>query len=162
MLKQAKNIRFIFISFRYALPLESKDFFIGHMIGIFLGHSNKDRRHTMRFLCMLMLVLMHFDIYGEGVVSFLCLPDIPVPHRIASDNTSNETQGTFEYTQLEWEDSDYRRPASRLSHIGRPYFHIIVFNLQEPSLKQTCFHQERQLLRYAHTDVCLLHCLLII
>ena len=99
----------------------------------------------MRFLCMLMLVLMHFDIYGQGVVSFLCLPDIPVPHRLASDNTSHETQGTFEYTQLEWEDSDYRRPASRLSHIGKPYF-----------------HQERQLSRYAHTDVCLLHCLLII
>ena len=108
----------------------------------------------MRFLCMLMLVLMHFDIYGQGVVSFLCLPDIPVPHRLASDNTSHETQGTFEYTQLEWEDSDYRRPASRLSHIGKPYFHIIVFPSNKPVSTKSGNYRGMPIPMYACSIAC--------
>lgn len=110
---------------------------------------------------MLMLVLMHLDIYGQGMVSFLYHSDYPHPCRLAND----KAEETLENTQPEWEDLTYRRSASRLTHVERPYFYLltILAYLPEPFFRLThTYPDEQQTLRHIRTDVCLLHCLLII
>ena len=72
------------------------------------GYPVKDRRHSLRVLCMLMLVLMHLDIYGGSVMSLLDAPSAPVACRqslpVSDAGAEEAVGGAYE----EWADPDYR------------------------------------------------------
>lgn len=125
-----------------------------------MEHSNENRQYTLRFVCMLMLILMHLDIYGQGMVSFLYHSNYPNPVQLVN----NQAEDAVEYTQPEWEDSNYQRSASRLTHVGKPYFYLrtILAYLPESLFQATHIYPEQPTLWHIRTHVCLLYCLLII
>ena len=126
-------------------------------------HPVAGRRHSLRVLCMLMLVLMHFDIYGCSVMSMLNLPVCSVAV-VPSAADKEAEDASWENNYENWENSDYRRRALRHTHLCRPVFFLrtVLFGRQDASCIQTHESPLQRICLYADADVCLLHCLLII
>ena len=124
----------------------------------------KVRRHSLRVLCMLMLVLIHLDIYGGSVMSLLDASPAPVACRqslpVSDAGQEEAVGGAYE----EWADPDYRRQVLRHSHLCRPVFYLrtILPALQEVPSRPVHFPPLQDTFSYTDSDVCLLHCLLII
>ena len=78
------------------------------------------RRHSLRVLCMLMLVLMHLDIYGGSVMSLLDASPAPVACRQACPSSDAGQEEAVGGAYEEWADPDYRRQVLRHSHLCRP------------------------------------------
>ena len=86
----------------------------------------KVRRHSLRVLCMLMLVLMHLDIYGGSVMSLLDASPAPAACRQACPSSDAGQEEAVGGAYEEWADPDYRRQVLRHSHLCRPVFYSFV------------------------------------
>lgn len=124
----------------------------------------KVRRHSLRVLCMLMLVLMHLDIYGGSVMSLLDASPAPVACRQACPSSDAGQEEAVGGAYEEWADPDYRRQVLRHSHLCRPVFYLrtVLPALQEVPSRPVHFPPLQDTFSYTDSDVCLLHCLLII
>ena len=113
---------------------------------------------------MLMLVLIHLDIYGGSVMSLLDASPAPVACRqslpVSDAGQEEAVGGAYE----EWADPDYRRQVLRHSHLCRPVFYLrtVLPALQEVPSRPVHFPPLQDTFSYTDSDVCLLHCLLII
>ena len=122
------------------------------------------RRHSLRVLCMLMLVLMHLDIYGGSVMSLLDASPAPVACRQSLPSPDAGAEEAVGGAYDEWADPDYRRQVLRHSHLCRPVFYLrtVLPALQEVPSRPVHFPPLQDTFSYTDSDVCLLHCLLII
>ena len=69
------------------------------------------KKHTLKNVCMIMLVLIQFDVCGYDFMHALQLIGEPVSELYATD--SNVSDNEMEVSQ--WEDPVYRRSNSRIS-----------------------------------------------
>ncbi|HIZ02195.1 MAG TPA: hypothetical protein H9819_08110 [Candidatus Bacteroides merdipullorum] len=124
----------------------------------------KVRRHSLRVLCMLMLVLMHLDIYGGSVMSFWEFSVLPVACQEANSFSDAGAEVTVGSVHEEWEDFDYRRQTLRHPHLCRPVFYVrtVLPVLQDMPCESIHFSPLQDTFSYSDADVCLFHCLLII
>lgn len=127
--------------------------------------SVRTKQPLLRFMCILMLVFMHFGICGQSIVSLLHLPDTPVPARLLTAETTPDSQETLECDQSEWADLDGRRRVLRHPYPQRflDYPQTLLLSLGELSrIHLHAFPLNCHSWRQPQTDVCLVCCSLII